>query len=207
MNPNIHQLYQIAQKPSRHIIGLMSGTSLDGLDIALCKIQGNGLETSVSLLEFQTIEYDDQMRQYIQSVFAKKQVSLEQLTLLNGWIGQQHGQMVLQCLEQWKIKPETIDLIAGHGQTIYHAPKFIHPHDEFSNATLQIGDGDHLARESGIITICDFRQKHIAAGGEGAPLAVYGDYLVFSNKDENRVLLNLGGLPTLPIFPNQWMLH
>lgn len=85
-------------------------------------------------------------------------------------------------------------MIASHGQTIYHAPKFLHGIQKFPNATLQIGDGDHLAVQTGIITVSDFRQKHVKAGGEGAPLAVYGDYLIFSSKNENRIMLNIGGI-------------
>ena len=102
--------------------------------------------------------------------------------------------MINDCLKEWGIKKVEIDVIASHGQTIYHAPASLHKQQKFGNATLQIGDGDHLAVATGIITISDFRQKHIAAGGEGAPLAVYGDYLIFSKKDENRILLNMGGI-------------
>jgi anhydro-N-acetylmuramic acid kinase len=87
-----------------------------------------------------------------------------------------------------------IDLIASHGQTIYHAPKSLHPEDVFGPATLQIGDGDHIAVATGIITVSDFRQKHIAAGGEGAPLSLYGDYLLCAHETENRLLLNIGGI-------------
>jgi anhydro-N-acetylmuramic acid kinase len=85
-------------------------------------------------------------------------------------------------------------MIASHGQTIYHAPKSLHPNSEYDPATLQIGDGDHIAVTTGILTLSDFRQKHVAAGGEGAPLAVYGDYLLCSHPSENRLLLNMGGI-------------
>jgi anhydro-N-acetylmuramic acid kinase len=121
-------------------------------------------------------------------------VALETLCLLNAWVGKQHGKMVLNALDSWNIAPERVDLIASHGQTIYHAPKSLHPHSEYDPATLQIGDGDHIAVTTGILTLSDFRQKHIAAGGEGAPLAVYGDYLLCSHPTENRLLLNMGGI-------------
>ena len=90
--------------------------------------------------------------------------------------------------------PATVDMIASHGQTIYHAPKSLHPNSEYDAATLQIGDGDHISVTTGILTLSDFRQKHLAAGGEGAPLAVYGDYLLCSHPTENRLLLNMGGI-------------
>src|SRR5690606_29098773 len=94
------------------------------------------------------------------------------------------------------------DLIASHGQTIFHAPKHQHRKDGYPNATLQIGDGDHIAMKTGIITLSDFRQKHIAAGGEGAPLAVYGDYLIFSSATENRIMLNIGGIANFTFLPS-----
>ena len=102
--------------------------------------------------------------------------------------------MVNDTLKQWGIKSTDVDLIASHGQTIYHAPKSLHPEDAFGPATLQIGDGDYIAVATGIITISDFRQKHIAAGGEGAPLSLYGDYLLCAHEKENRILLNIGGI-------------
>lgn len=201
MNQNITNLYNIAAKESRCIIGLMSGTSLDGLDVALCRLKGSGLKTEIDLLQFETISYDNQFKNKIRAIFSKRIVDLEQICLLNGWIALKHAGIVLNCLKKWQLEPSQIDLIASHGQSIYHAPKFSHPQDEFNNGTLQIGDGDHLAVATGIITISDFRQKHIAAGGEGAPLAVYADYFIFSKKDENRILLNIGGIANFTYLP------
>ena len=201
MHQNIQRLYQIANKPSRKIIGLMSGTSMDGLDIALCDITGAGLATKVNVLQFTTLPYDEFMKEQILSVFSKEMVSLEKLTLLNAWIASEHAQMVNTTLAGWGISADTIDLIASHGQTIYHAPKSLHPNDIFGNATLQIGDGDHIAVQTGIITLSDFRQKHIAAGGAGAPLALYGDYLLCGDAQENRLLLNMGGISNYTYLP------
>jgi anhydro-N-acetylmuramic acid kinase len=201
MHPSIQKLYDLAGKPSRKIIGLMSGTSLDGLDIALCEVKGSGLGTQVTLQHFETIPFKEDFKDKILGIFSKQMVSLEQLTLLNPWLALQHATMINQVLLKWGLQSKDIDLIASHGQTIYHAPKSLHPHDEFGPATLQIGDGDHLAVATGIISLSDFRQKHIAAGGEGAPLAVYGDYLVASDATENRVLLNIGGIANYTYLP------
>ena len=194
MNKQIARLYNIANKKERLIIGLMSGTSLDGLDIALCKCQGSGVETEIEILNFTTVAYDDDFKKEVKSVFSKKDVDLEKVCLLNAWIGTQHAKMINKALQDWEIINDSVDIIASHGQTIYHAPKILHTQEKFDNATLQIGDGDHIAVKTNIITISDFRQKHIAAGGEGAPLAVYGDYLIFSKQDENRIMLNIGGI-------------
>ena len=194
MHTNIQRLYDIANKSSRRVIGLMSGTSLDGLDIALCTITGAGNTTKVLLDQFITVPYAPDLKEKLLTVFSKKTVSLEQLCVLNPWLALQHASMVNDALKQWGIQSTDVDLIASHGQTIYHAPKSLHPNDAYGPATLQIGDGDHIAVATGIITISDFRQKHIAAGGEGAPLSLYGDYLLCAHETENRILLNIGGI-------------
>ena len=194
MHQNIQNLVTVASKPERMIIGLMSGTSMDGLDIALCLIKGSGRDTQFELKAFTTIDYTNDFKEKILSIFSKEMVALETLCLLNAWVGRQHGKMVLDALTSWNITPDRVDMIASHGQTIYHAPKSLHPHSEYDPATLQIGDGDHIAVTTGILTLSDFRQKHIAAGGEGAPLAVYGDYLLCSHPTQNRLLLNMGGI-------------
>lgn len=201
MKKQVEKLYSISIKAERLIVGLMSGTSFDGLDIALCKISGSGTNTKLELLHFETVSYQPDFKEELKSVFSRRDADLELVCLLNEWVAVQHAEMINQCLKKWNIQNEEIDLIASHGQTIYHAPKFLHRREKFPNATLQIGDGDHIAVNTGIITISDFRQKHIAAGGEGAPLAVYGDYLLFSKKDENRIMLNIGGIANFTFLP------
>ena len=201
MNKNISALFEIAQKETRKIIGLMSGTSLDGLDIALCAISGAGENTAVKILEFETISYTEDTKTEIRKVFAQRTIDFQHLALLNEWIGLLHAGMVNDCLQKWNIPSHEVDLIASHGQTVLHAPKFLHQQEKFPDATLQIGDGDHIAVRTGIITLSDFRQKHIAGGGEGAPLAVYGDYLLFSKKGENRIMLNMGGIANFTYLP------
>ena len=201
MNKNISHLYNIAKKENRLIIGLMSGTSLDGLDVALCSFKGSGKNTEMELLQFETVVYEDDFKKEIKTIFSKKQIDLEKLTLLNAWVGTQHADMINVLLQKWNIKNSEIDIIASHGQTIYHAPKTLHGISKFSNATLQIGDGDHIAVKTGITTISDFRQKNIAAGGEGAPLAVYGDFILLSKVGEDRILLNIGGIANFTYLP------
>ncbi|MVN91717.1 anhydro-N-acetylmuramic acid kinase [Mucilaginibacter aquatilis] len=201
MNFDLHKLYQIGQKPVKKIIGLMSGTSFDGLDIALCEFSGSGLTTKVKVSNFITKGYEPAFKEDLKSVFAKKTVDLEKLTLLNAFIGNYHAKLINEALKEWKVGNDSIDLIASHGQTIFHAPKHTHPNSIYGNATLQIGDADHIAVSTEIITLGDFRQKHIAAGGEGAPLAVYGDLLIFSDDTENRIMLNIGGISNFSFLP------
>ncbi len=208
MNNNLQRLYDLASRSSRRIVGLMSGTSMDGLDVALCRIEGHGGATKVELLHFETVDYTDDIKTEIRKVFAKKTIDFQHLTLLNEWIGRLHGEMVVSCLAKWGVDviardeaTEGVDLVASHGQTVFHAPKTLHGIEKFPNATLQIGDGDHVAVTTGIITLSDFRQRHVAAGGEGAPLAVYGDYFIFSDPSENRLMLNMGGIANFTYLP------
>ena len=198
MNPGIETLYKIANKSKRMILGLMSGTSLDGLDIALCEFEGTGLSTKFQLKQFVSLPYTSEFKDSIQAVFAKEQIHFPSLSTLNAEIGIKHAELILSALQSWGIKPGEIDLIASHGQTVMHRPM---RHGKQPNSTLQIGDGDHIALKTGIITLSDFRQKHVAAGGEGAPLAMYGDYFLFSKKGENRILLNIGGIGNFTFLP------
>jgi len=200
MNQNLSKLVRIAGKKTRIILGLMSGTSMDGLDVALCSIRGTGLRTKVELLQFETVPYKADVKARISEVFAKQSVDFERLCLLHPWISTLHAKFILQCLRKWKVPASRVDLIASHGQTVFHSPAFLHPADP-NNATFQAGDGDHLAVATSIITVSDFRQKHIAKGGEGAPLAVYGDYLLLSHPTENRILLNIGGIGNFTFLP------
>lgn len=201
MNPFLQRLYEIAQKPRRYIIGLMSGTSLDGLDVALCALSGSGTQTQVELLQFATVPYGSWIKAEIRKVFAKREIDFQQLCLLNPHIGILHGQMVNACLQKWGIDAAEVDLVASHGQTVFHAPKTQHGQADYGNATLQIGDGDHVAVTTGIITLADFRMRHVAVGGEGAPLAVYGDYFVFAEAGQDRILLNMGGISNFTYLP------
>jgi len=201
MKKHVFQLNEISRKRTRLIIGLMSGTSLDGLDVAFCAFTGSGQQTRVKVLQFETMPYEEKFKDEIRRVFAQKQIDFQHLVLLNALIAERHAALINQCLAKWKIKPEEVDLLASHGQTVFHAPRVFHGLLNYPNATLQIGDGDHLAVRTGIITVSDFRQKHIAAGGEGAPLALYGDYFLFSKKGEDRYLLNIGGIANFTYLP------
>lgn len=198
MNKYIAKLREISEKPERLIIGLMSGTSLDGLDISLCKISGTGRSTNIEVIHFTTIEYDTELRKKLLSLQSKDKTDTRLLTYLNSELGDLYGTWMLNSLDEWGIKIEDIDLIASHGQTVYHAPAETEGN---LNATFQMVDGDHIAQRTGIITISDFRQKHTAVGGEGAPLAGIFDEVLFRAESQNRMLLNLGGIANFTWLP------
>jgi anhydro-N-acetylmuramic acid kinase len=113
-----------------------------------------------------------------------------------------HAEMINELLKSWGVSHDEVDCIASHGQTIYHLPaRDQNERREKVNSTLQIGDGDHIAAHTGILTISDFRQKHTALGGEGAPLASLVDRLLFSDSSESRIMLNIGGIANLTLLP------
>jgi len=198
MNPQIEKLYQVAKKESTVILGLMSGTSLDGLDLALCEFSGFGINTQYKIVQHTTVDYPSSIKLSIREIFAKETIHFPSLSTLNAQIGILHSKIILETLQLWNIDPNEVDAIASHGQTVMHRPM---RDGSLPHSTLQIGDGDHIAHLTGIMCISDFRQKHIAAGGEGAPLAVFGDYFLFSKKDQDRILLNIGGIGNFTYLP------
>ncbi|GAB4395707.1 MAG: anhydro-N-acetylmuramic acid kinase [Microscillaceae bacterium] len=179
----------------------MSGTSLDGLDLALCRFAGTGASLVWEVERAHTIPYPAEIQADLREVFAQAGAGLEKICLLHARLGQWYAQTVSDTLAAWNISPARLDAIASHGQTIYHAPRHQHGQSNYPHASLQIGDADRIAFQTGVITLADFRQKHLAAGGEGAPLAVYGDYHLFSSPSENRFLLNIGGIANFTYLP------
>ncbi|MEX0845149.1 MAG: anhydro-N-acetylmuramic acid kinase [Balneolaceae bacterium] len=200
MNKYLVKLSEISQKPERLIIGLMSGTSLDGLDIVLCRITGDGENARIEVLEFLTHEYSSKLRKQLRNVQSNENTPTRELTFLHSELGLWYGSKINEAIKLWNLSPDKIDLIASHGQTIYHAPA--ESSDELS-ATLQIVDGDHIAQKCGIITVSDFRQKHTAVGGQGAPLAGIFDEILFRDEKKNRMLLNLGGIANFTWLPSK----
>lgn len=196
MNEQLAKLMQIAAKDDRIVLGLMSGTSLDGLDLALCKFSGTGKATVTELLHFTTISYNQTFRNDLKHICFNPDARLEDSCRMNKQIAIEHASIILETLNQWNISAESIDILASHGQTVFHQPD-----SSAGPVTLQLGDGDHLATQTGIITLSDFRQKNIAAGGEGAPLAAYGDYLLFHHETEDHLLINIGGISNLTYIP------
>ena len=197
MNAQIHRLYEISEKKERTIIGLMSGTSLDGLDIAMCRIQGSGMETKVNLIDYACYGYNAGQKALLREVCFNDTVKLPRLSKLNRLLAEWHATYVLDFLHTRDIAPVEIDIIASHGQTVYH---YFTEKESDTGHSFQIGDGDILAHLTGIITISDFRQKNIASGGQGAPLAPYGEILLIGENQTPVILLNIGGIANFSFF-------
>ena len=161
-------------------IGMMSGTSLDGLDIAAVEFSYNDTKWSFKLKEAETIPYTDELKKRLETAHTLSGI---ELTNLNAEYGIFLGEQATKFIEQTKF---AADLIASHGHTVFHQPE--------NGFTLQIGSGAHLAAKSNCLTICDFRTGDVVLGGQGAPLVPIGDSLLFSEYD---YCLNLGGFANI----------
>lgn len=203
MNKHLDRLLKISQQNERLIVGLMSGTSLDGLDIALCKFSGKGRSTKLKVVHYSTWDYPQDLRERLRKVASKAEVDQRELAILHSELGDIYAEQILIALDVWDVKTGSVDLIASHGQTAYHAPLSYQRQESKRSATFQIVDADHIAQRTGIITISDFRQKHTAQGGEGAPLASVFDEYLFQDEKADRVLLNLGGIANITYLPSR----
>lgn len=182
---------------SHLVLGLMSGTSLDGVDLALVKIEGSGAATRLSTEHFITLNYPSLLQDKIRSQMIPESSSVEACCALHVELGQFFGEMIVQQLEEWGVAADEVDAIGSHGHTLYHIPEGRRWDGAPQCSTFQAGDGDSIAFRTGILTISDFRAKDVAAGGSGAPLLPYVDFLIFEKSGQPRVLHNLGGISNL----------
>ncbi|MGB3729063.1 MAG: anhydro-N-acetylmuramic acid kinase, partial [Thermodesulfobacteriota bacterium] len=164
-------LKSLIDKNEKLVIGLMSGTSKDGIDAALVKLEGNGLNTQIELVKFICFEYQADVRSSLDNL--AQGCTLKELSDLNFLIGDEFAKAALSVIDQAGISISDIDLIGSHGQTVFHNPP---SYKDGTPSTLQIGEIDVIAEKTGVTTVGDFRTRDIAAGGEAAPLVPYLDY-------------------------------
>ncbi|MBM3199715.1 anhydro-N-acetylmuramic acid kinase [Candidatus Woesearchaeota archaeon] len=194
-------LERIKDKTEKLVIGLMSGTSQDGIDAALLKIKGSGKDTSFEVLSFETYDYDKEMKAKLHEATTKELVSLNDITRLNFAVGKAFAKAAIRLCGKANISINQVDLIGSHGQTIAHLPKDLEFCGETVRATMQIGEPSIISKETGCVTVADFRPCHIALGGEGAPLTSYTDYIIFSSKGKSRAVVNIGGITNITALP------
>ncbi|NQS89346.1 anhydro-N-acetylmuramic acid kinase, partial [Patescibacteria group bacterium] len=189
----------IKKKEEKIAIGLMSGTSQDGIDTALLTINGYGKSTKIKLIGFDTYEYPEDLKKKLHEITTEEDISIKDVARLNYAIGKNFAYSAKKiCYESGK-KLEDVDFIGSHGQTIIHLPEETDFCGEQIKATMQIGEPSIIAKETGVLTVADFRPCDIALGGEGAPLTAYTDYLIFSSKHKNRAVMNIGGITNISI--------
>lgn len=172
---------------TRIIAGAMSGTSADGVDVAIVAISGRGLEMSAKLLHHEHLPYDADLRKLIFSIRSQGSADLGNLAKLGRDISLAYANAVNTALSRSTLAAADLACIAAHGQTLYHAPP----------NTIQWFDPALVAAEVGCPVVSDFRRADCAAGGQGAPLVPFADYILFRHPTKNRVLLNIGGIANI----------
>ena len=188
-------------KEVRHVVGMMSGTSVDGVDAALVEISGTDSEPKVKLLAFENKPYPPQVREKIFSLFTPANATVDKVGYMNFLLGEIYAKSALSVIEKAGMKPEKIDVIGSHGQTIWHAPIPESPDGIPVAYTVQIGEGSVIAERTGILTVSDFRVADMAAGGQGAPLVPFSEYLLYRREKETILLQNIGGIGNMTVMP------
>lgn len=182
---------------SKKVIGLMSGTSVDGIDAALVEITGAGYDTQIDLLAFRNCEYPEGMREEILSLCNPQTAGVDRICKWNFAIAEEFAKAAIKIAEEAGISISDVDLIGSHGQTVWHDPR----PTSGPASTLQIGTGAVIAEKTGVTTISNFRVRDMAAGGQGAPLVPYVDFLMLRHPEENRILQNIGGIGNYTLVP------
>ena len=180
-----------------HVIGLMSGTSADGVDVALCEIVDEPGCLSAKIICGETYAYESSLRQRILDACDVGKSRVDQITRLHYELGELIANCVLRLLESNRRSPSAVDLIGSHGQTLWHN---VLP-DGTVNASLQIVEAAVLAERTGITTISNFRARDIAVGGQGAPLTAYVDWLLLRHPERWRAIQNIGGMGNVTFLP------
>src|SRR5579872_6577375 len=165
------------------VAGVMSGTSLDGVDVAIVDIEGRSVRT----VAFRSMPYSSSLRRAILDV-SDTDTTTAAISRLNFRLGEEYARAIIETCRRRAVPLESVRLIGCHGQTIYH---------ESGRNTLQIGEAAVIAERTGVPVVSDFRTRDIAAGGKGAPLVPFADVLLFHDRGRHRVMLNIGGIANI----------
>ncbi len=186
------------------VIGLMSGTSCDGIDVALVEITGHGPRVKAQLKNFCTFPYTKTVRQELLRLANANQQPILRVTEIsqaNFLLGELFAEAVIKACRRFRMPLKRIDLIGSHGHTVYHQPQPEMFAGHRIGSTLQLGDAAVMAERTGAAVVSNFRPRDLAAGGEGAPLVPFVDFLLYRHARRGRVALNLGGIANLTVIP------
>ena len=187
-------LDNIASKNSRVVVGLMTGTSADGIDAVIVNLSSAGMETEFEILGHSVSEMSSDLRERLFELFQPGAL-VDDLCVLNFELGTALADAALQVMEDVGITSDDVDLIGSHGQTVRHFPT------SAPSSTLQIGEPAVISQRTGVTTIADFRPADVALGGEGAPLVPLVDRLLFGHTERGRLMLNIGGIANVTVLP------
>jgi len=187
-----------AKDASRLALGLMAGTSLDGVDAALVRLSGRAARPRTDLLQFLTVPYPAALRERLLAAASGQATTAGELSELNVRVGEIFARAALAVCRQAGVRPERIAVIGSHGQTVFHQGRS----DRGARpSTMQIGEPAIIAQASGVPVVSNFRSADIAAGGEGAPLVPMVDYLLLADDRQGSVALNIGGIANVTVVP------
>src|SRR5580700_8204615 len=184
------------------VLGMMSGTSADGIDVALVRISGSPPSLSIKLEGHHHFRFPARVRSAILRLANGGTTSTAEISQLNFLLGEEFAAAAIAACRRWRVPLRLIGLIGSHGQTIFHqgaAARFLGWRRVAS--TLQIGEPSIIAARTGVVTIGDFRPADMAAGGQGAPLVPFVDYLLYRDGKLGRVALNIGGIANITLIP------
>lgn len=181
---------RLASKKKLRVVGLMSGTSADGVDAAVVDVR----DGAVRLLAFDVFPYAGRLRREILDLCRPESARLEDICHYNHVLGVVFAEAVVELCRARRIPLGSVDLIGSHGQTIFHQPAGGRYRGRTIRSTLQIGEPSIIAQRTGITTVADFRPRDMAAGGQGAPLVPYADYVLFRDRRVSRAVQNIGGI-------------
>ena len=187
--------------PAKLVLGLMSGTSADGIDAALVKISGAPPHLKIRLIHHTQQPFAPEVRREILRVAEQHPLTPGELSQLHTRLGHIYAQAALAACKKFRISPKKIDFIGNHGQTIFHQGRPSHFLGKPVASTLQLGEGSTIANLTGIATVSDFRPADMALGGEGAPLVPFADYALYRHRQLGRVSLNIGGIANITVIP------
>ncbi|WP_246029225.1 anhydro-N-acetylmuramic acid kinase [Paenibacillus humicus] len=182
-------------------VGLMSGTSLDGVDAAVVRLEGSGLDARAELLHFHTRAYGEPLRESLRKLCDPAASDVESLCGMNVYMAELFSEAVLEAVRDAGLSMSEVDFVSSHGQTVWHMPEPPSGRPHLSRSTLQIGDLSVLAKLTGVVAVGDFRPADLAVGGQGAPLAPYGDLVLLRHPDRGRLLQNIGGIGNCTALP------
>ncbi len=194
---------RIFHKKKKLVIGLMSGTSADGIDAALVEVEGHGLKTKFHQLAFVAVPYPNGFKDFLLKNSDPQTACLDDIARLNFLIGELFAEAARRVVLKAGKRLSSIDLIGSHGQTVCHLPRPRRMFGKKITATIQLGDPTVIAKRTGVVTVGDFRIGDIAVGGSGAPLVPYVDYLLLRSARKNRAVLNLGGIANVTLLPRR----
>lgn len=195
----MEDLIKIAKLKTRHIIGLVSGMSMDGVDASHVKFEGSGAQTKFEILGHRKEPYPAELCASLVELSRGGPCTLESLCRLNFAVAEVFSRAVMELKKAAPLTQRTIHAIGSHGQTIWHALKPRENSNLSAASTLQIGEPSLIAQRTEVVTIGDFRTADMAAGGQGAPLSAYGDWVLFHKPDKNIAVLQIGGISNATI--------